>query len=100
MPIPNARLGANKFPDIALVDRTREGKLDLAKIKGALQKQIEEDFFPVWGYSAELHIRNKALPDDWQIILLDSSEAAYELGYHDIALHGQPISKVFVQSLL
>ena len=65
----------------------------------ALQTQVSRHFAPVWGINAELKFFSKeATPpaDSWWLVILDSSEQAAVLGYHDLTNQGSPLSKVFV----
>lgn len=64
----------------------------------ALQKQITRDFYPAWGIKAHLFFVPKgARPraGHWWIAMLDDSDIAGALGYHDLAAGGLPIGKVF-----
>lgn len=38
--------------------------------------------------------------DTWWVVFLDNSDQANALAYHDLTDHGQPISKVFVKTIL
>ncbi|PYS88966.1 MAG: hypothetical protein DMF64_18860 [Acidobacteria bacterium] len=74
---------------------------DLARIVRALQIQVTRDFAPIWGVDAELLFNPKwaqAPPGAWQIVLLDTSDVADDLGYHDETDEGLPLGKVFVKS--
>jgi len=73
-------------------------EVDVKKLVAALEKQLERDFVPIWGYPAKLQVADKPKPDEWQIVFLDDSDAADALGYHDLTKDGQPVSKVFVKS--
>jgi hypothetical protein len=74
---------------------------DVTPAVAALQKQVTTDFRPAWGTDAELTIVNKgAQPPtgSWWLVLLDDSDQANALGYHDLTSDGLPIGKVFVTS--
>jgi hypothetical protein len=90
-----------KFPTVAFVNlaKTPLG-VDLGKLVAALQKQMENDFVPIWGYPAKLYVTDKPQPDEWQVVFLDDADAANALGYHDLTKNGQPISKVFVKTTI
>jgi hypothetical protein len=67
----------------------------------ALQKQLDRDFAPIWGFSARLFgplPGGQPVPDKgwWQLVLLDDSDQAGALGYHDLTPEGMPLGKVFV----
>jgi hypothetical protein len=77
------------------------GDKDVAPVVDALQKQVSHDFEPIWGVDAELNFvsAGKRTPkNDWWIVLLDTSDDADALGYHDMTNTGQPLGKVFVKS--
>jgi hypothetical protein len=90
-----------KFPTIAFVNlaKTPLG-VDLGKLVAALQKQLDNDFVPVWGYPAKLYVTDKPQPEEWQVVFLDDAKEATTLGYHDLTKNGQPISKVFVRATI
>lgn len=66
-----------------------------------LQTQVVRDFQPAWGQSAHLTlVRKPATPSAsaWQIVVLDDSDQADALGYHDVTGSGLPLAKVFVKT--
>jgi hypothetical protein len=66
-----------------------------------LQTQISRDFGPAWGLDATLSFtpRNKSAPKGTrQLIILDNSEQAGALGYHDITEDGLPLGKIFAKT--
>jgi len=50
-----------------------------------------------WG-GASLVLGPPATQDEWQIVILDNSDQAGALGYHDYTPGGKPISKVFAKT--
>lgn len=67
----------------------------------ALQKQIDRDFAPVWGVSAELRfVAQGEEPSGgmWWLVFLDNPDQAGVMGYHDLTNGGLPIGKVFAKS--
>lgn len=67
----------------------------------ALQKQVSSDFCPVWGINAELKMLPRGTQPasgSWWLVLLDDSDQANALGYHDLTTEGLPIGKVFAAS--
>ncbi len=50
-----------------------------------------------WG-GASLVLGNPPTQDEWQITILDNSDQAGALGYHDYTPTGKPISKVFAKT--
>lgn len=67
----------------------------------ALQSQVTDNFAPVWGADADLTFVPKAQPpaaDAWQLVILDDSDQAGALGYHDLTSAGLPLAKIFAKS--
>ena len=67
----------------------------------ALQQQVSRDFAPVWGADAELTFvvaGTKPDPNTWWLVVLDNSDQAGALGYHDLTPAGLPIGKVFART--
>jgi len=74
---------------------------DVVPVVAALRKQVTNDFRPVWGTDAELSIVPKGTQPpngSWWLVLLDDSDQANALGYHDLTTDGLPIGKVFAAS--
>ena len=74
---------------------------DVPAVVAALQKQVTNDFRPAWGVDAELAIVAKGTQPpngSWWLVLLDDSDQANALGYHDLTSEGLPIGKVFAAS--
>ena len=74
---------------------------DVAPVVAALQKQVTNDFGPVWGAAAQLGIVPKGTQPpngNWWLVLLDDSDQANALGYHDLTSEGLPMGKVFAAS--
>jgi hypothetical protein len=77
-----------------------------AQLKSAVpsfQKQVDRDFFPVWGSRA--HLRFEPLgyalkPGQAVLGVFDDADQAGALGYHDITAHGDPVGKVFARTTL
>lgn len=67
----------------------------------ALQTQVHRDFAPVWGIDADLTFvpqNAQPLAGAWWLVVLDSSDQAGALGYHDLTNEGLPLGKVFAGS--
>ena len=65
---------------------------------GPLQTQVSRDFAPAWGVDADLDFVPKGTPaplDHWWLVVLDYSDYAGALGYHDMTPTGQPLGKIF-----
>lgn len=67
----------------------------------ALQTQISRDFAAAWGIDASLRFVSKTerpAPSEWWLAILDNSDQAGALGYHDLTQEGLPLSKVFAKT--
>lgn len=96
-----AAFNQGKFPTVAFINLAKAPLgIDLRKLVSALDKQMQRDFVPIWGYPATLYVTDKPKPGEWQVVFLDDSDAADALGYHDLTKDGQPVSKVFVKSTI
>lgn len=74
---------------------------DVVPAISALQKQVTNDFGPIWGVDAELTIIPKGSQTptgSWWLVILDDSDQANALGYHDLTSEGLPMGKVFAAS--
>jgi hypothetical protein len=101
MTIRAAAFNQGKFPTIAFVNLASAPLgVDLTKLVSVLEKQLQQDFVPIWGYPAKLYETKTPKADDWQVVFLDDADTANALGYHDITKDGQPVSKVFVKTTL
>lgn len=64
----------------------------------ALLTQVHRDFAPAWGIDADLTFVPKGsepAAGSWWLVILDNSDVAGALGYHDVTSEGLPIGKVF-----
>lgn len=67
----------------------------------AMQVQVHRDFAPAWGIDADLtYVPSGHTPDPqtWWLVLLDNSDTAGALGYHDLTPVGLPLGKVFAKT--
>lgn len=67
----------------------------------ALQVQVHRDFAPAWGIDADLIFVSKGQtpdPTTWWLVILDNSDQAGALGYHELTPTGLPIGKVFAKT--
>jgi hypothetical protein len=67
----------------------------------ALQVQMTRDFASIWGLSVSLAFiptGTKAPSNFWWLTILDNSDQAGALGYHDLTTTGLPIGKVFAKT--
>lgn len=73
----------------------------VAKITAALQTQVTRDFYPAWGVTATLKfvgLKDVIPPGALVLYVLDNSDQARALGYHDVTPAGLPLGKAFVKS--
>jgi len=97
---------------VALVNASYLSDKDVAEGLHALQKQVSEDFAPVWHVDAELHLvtRDEAFkprrPNDlWGLVLADEGLLREKLGpgnlrgYHDLTAQGLPLARVIVNHI-
>jgi len=71
---------------------------EVSPVVAALQQQVNHDFGPVWGIAAQLTFiptGNQPPAGTWWLSILDDSDQAGALGYHDITPDGLPLGKVF-----
>lgn len=71
------------------------------KVVPALQFQVTHHFSPAWGIAADLRFipRTEEPPrDQCCLVILDDSDRAEALGYHELTPGGQPLCKVFARS--
>jgi hypothetical protein len=71
------------------------------KVTDALQKQVKNDFAPVWGTNADLEFYNdyRQIPAGyWWLVILDDADVAGAGGYHDLTVEGLPLGKVFAKT--
>ena len=67
----------------------------------ALQKQVHEDLAPAWGVDADLQFVPRGVEPPagyWWLAILDDSDLAGALGYHDLTIEGLPMGKVFART--
>lgn len=71
-------------------------------ITHALQHQVTAHFSPVWGIGAHVDFVPKddliSWKGKWQLVVLDTSDEAGALGYHDLSPEGLPLGKVFAKT--
>jgi len=96
---PHAQLATTQISVIN--ESTLLADADVTPVVIALQQQVTNDFRPIWGTDAEL----KMIPQGtqpptgtWWLVILDDSDQAGALGYHDLTPDGLPIGKVFAAS--
>ena len=106
--LPNAVAGAIKTPAMTINPiviaiknmSTVVSDAQLTPVVAALQIQLNRDFFPIWRTTATLVqlTSSQSLPSGaWPIYILDNSNVAGALGYHDETL-GVPYGRIFVKT--
>lgn len=87
---------------IAIVNETSVlNDIDISPVAAALQIQVSRDFYPAYGVDARVvQVQKGAKPPQgaWWLILLNTSDFAGALGYHDVTPEGLPLGKVFVKT--
>ena len=74
------------------------GDSEIQPVVDGLQKQVSNEFRSAWGIDAELNfVPNGTPPPEgtWWLSILDDSDQAGALGYHDLTPQGLPLGKVF-----
>src|SRR5256714_2079747 len=89
--------------DVAVLNRsTVATDEEVEGITGALQQQADRDFAPAWGVRTSLTFLPKGVTDGWQgrwnVVVLDTSDEANALGYHDLPPDGLPLGKCFAKT--
>ena len=89
--------------DVAVLNRsTVATDEEVERITGALQQQVDRDFAPAWGVRTSLTFLPKGVTDGWQgrwnVVVLDTSDEANALGYHDLTPDGLPLGKCFAKT--
>src|SRR3989454_12821143 len=88
--------------DISVINpRTVLSDDQIRPVVAALQKQVSQHFAPAWGTDARLTFVPKGhqpAPKSWWLAILDNSDQAGALGYHDLTNEGLPLGKVFAGS--
>lgn len=92
--------GHPNAPRIAIVNASTVIKSGdpMNALINALQIQVHRDFAPIWGLDAELFAcSSQSNPPDfaWELVILDDSDQAEALGYHELTRRGLPLGKVF-----
>lgn len=89
-------------PEVAFVNQsTVMTDATCRAIMTALQVQVDRDFALHWFRGAHLVFYPKLQTPPasaWQIVILDNTDQAGALGYHDLTQSGLPIGKVFAKT--
>lgn len=99
-PVPTPTTGVFVKTTVSIINEsTKAADTDVQKWTAAWQKQVTNDFAPVWGADAELVFvpaGQKPDPTTFWLVGLDNSDQAGALGYHDLTPQGLPIGKFFI----
>jgi hypothetical protein len=71
---------------------------EVKNVMAACQIQLDRDYYPIWAATSTMTFVDKTQPIPagfWSIVILDNSDAAGALGYHDLTQEGMPLAKVF-----
>lgn len=92
----------NLVPHIAVVNHsTVVSDAAIIDYVAAQQHQVAYHFKPHWGAGASLaaYKSSDAIPSSsWIVAILDDSDQAGALGYHDLTAAGNPLAKVFAKT--
>jgi len=91
------------FPTISLINAsTLVPDVDVSKCRDALNWQLDEGFSAAWGVNADVEFvargKTPKKKNAWWLVVLDDSDWADALGYHDLTDDGFPSGKVFVRT--
>jgi hypothetical protein len=87
------------WPVIAVINESSI-PADWHAIAAALQIQADRDFLKFWKTSGHLVVTTRAAAPagSWWLVILDDSDQAGALGYHDLTPAGLPLGKVFART--
>ena len=89
-------------PQIAVINESSVvNPGDVPAVVEALQTQVNDHFMPAWGSGAHLIAVPQGAsppPGTWWLVILDDSDQAGALGYHDLTSAGLPLGKVFART--
>ncbi len=85
---------------VAVLRETDEiNDAEAERVVSALQSQVREHFGPAWGIEAQIMFVTGGPPRGaWWLVLLNDTDQADALGYHDLTDEGMPLGKVFLRS--
>lgn len=94
-------MNGNLTPTIAIKNEsTVVTDAEVEDLVAALQIQHDRDFQPEWGGSVKVIFLAKSSPlpkGFWELVILDNSDQAGALGYHELTVHGDPLGKIFAK---
>lgn len=103
-PTPAPTVTSTGAPTVAFINATTVlSDAQISPVVQALQVAISRDFAPIWGKPATLVqvAKGKTPPaGSWWMVLMDTSDVAGALGYHDITTQDLPLGKIFVKTTM
>ncbi|MEY2931423.1 MAG: hypothetical protein RL033_2172 [Pseudomonadota bacterium] len=90
-----ARRTDRDSPTIVISNQSRVTDTEVRRVVAAIQKQVDRDFFPLWGWRAKLVLGPRRRKGAMHIILRNSSHDGYA-GYH--LINGVPEAEVFTHA--
>jgi len=72
----------------------------VSTLRTALAIQVTDDFRPRWNAACRLVEASKISATSWGLVILDNSDQAGALGYHDLTATGLPLGKVFAKDVI
>jgi hypothetical protein len=70
---------------------------EVKKVVSALQKQVNNDFAPIWGVNAKLSFTaegKKPDPQSWWLEIHDESDQSEMISYHSVTSEGLPLARI------
>lgn len=102
-----SKLSDTNTKRVVVVNQTKKNQVsddEVLKALKVMQKNYNLNFAKYWGLRVKLYyspIKNKTIPTNmWHALLLDTSDEAGALGYHDVNPQNLPQCKTFVTSAL
>jgi hypothetical protein len=83
-------------PTIVIFNRSQIPDRELRKVVAAVRKQVDRDFFPLWGWRAKLKFEPRSIPADAMQIRIGNRDRDGLLGYH--LIDGIPRTVVYTRS--
>ena len=82
-------------PVIVIRNRSKLTDAELRRVVRAVQKQVDRDFFPLWGWRARLLYEPKRAPARAMTLVVKGRSTQYD-GYH--VINGVPVGVVFTRN--
>jgi len=79
-------------PVIVIRNASKQPDAEVRRIVRAVQRQVDEHFFPLWGWRARLVFEPKRAPKGSMTLIVKGKSSTFD-GYH--VIHGIPVGYVF-----